>query len=229
MRLTLEEQQKYLQYFINNATYPPINPNADVTYQTVNLFSSDKCFICFISDCPHYIRWNLITILKYKHIIAPHVSSTSIFTRIVQTVLCWFQNQHNTVCTILVKIDVLDTCGAMICSYFGIAFLLFFMKIENTVYTSFQNSMLLFINGLIFDIMNIQNNQSLEFEWVPMLAPFIRSVNDWRFPWLRNVFIKSFQDWMNSVQQCQGNFTKDAGQKMFISWQTYEGLKISVN
>ena len=93
-----------------------------------------------------------------------------------------------------------DTCGAMICSYFGITFLLFFMKIENTVYTSFQNSTLLFINGLIFDIMNIQNNQSLEFEWVPMLAPFIRSVNDWRFPWLCNVFIKSFQDWLNSVQ-----------------------------
>ena len=33
---------------------------------------------------------------------------------------------------------------------------------------------------------------------------------------------------MNSVQQCQGNFTKDTGQKIFISWQTYEGLKISV-
>ena len=156
-----------------------MNPNADVTYQTVNLFSSDKCFINFISDVPHYIRWN----------------------------------QHNTLCTILVKVDVLDTCGAMICSYFGIAFLLFFMKIENTVYTSFQNSTLLFINGLIFDIMNIQNNQSLEFEWIPMLAP-LRSVNDRRFSWLRNVFLKSFQDWLNSVQQCQGNFTKDTDQKM---------------
>ena len=196
MRLNLEKQQKYLQFFINNATYQSMNPDADVTYQTVNLFSSDKCFIYFISDVPHYIR----------------------------------SNQHNTVCTILVKVDVLDTCGAMICSYFGIAFLLFFMKIENTVYTSFQNSTLLFINGLIFDIMNIQNNQSLEFEWIPMLAP-LRSVNDWRFSWLCNVFLKSFQDWLNSVQQCQGNFTKDAGQKMFILilWQTYEGLKTSVN
>ena len=191
MRLILEEQQKYLQSFINNATYHPMNPDADVTYQTVNLFSSDKCFICFISDCPHYIRWNLITILKYEHIIAPHVSSTSIFTRIVQTVLCWFWNQHNTVCTILVKVDVLDTCGAMICSYFGIAFLLLFMKIENAIYTSFQNSTFLFINGLIFDIMNIRNNQSLEFEWISMLGP-IRSVNDWRISWLRNAFLKSF-------------------------------------
>ena len=139
--------------FINNVTYHPVNPDADVTYQTVNLFSSDKCFTYFISDVPHYIRWY----------------------------------HHNTVCTILVKVDVLNTCGAVICLYFGIAFLLFFMKIENTFYTSSQNSMLLFINGLIFGIMNIQNNQSLEFEWIPMLRPR-RSVNDQSFSWLRNVF-----------------------------------------
>ena len=63
-----------------------------------------------------------------------------------------------------IKVDILDTCGAMICSYFGIAFLLFFIKIENTVYTSCQNSTLLFINGLIFGIMNTQNNQFLEFK-----------------------------------------------------------------
>ena len=187
MRLILKEQQKYFQSFINNVTYHPMNPDADVTYQTVNLFSSEKCFIYFISVFPHYIRWN----------------------------------QHNTPCVILVKVDILDTCEAMICSYFGISFLLFFMKIKNTVYTPFQNSTLLFINGLIFDIINIQNNQSLEFEWIPMLAR-LRSVNDRRFSWLRNVFLKSFQDWLNSVQQCQGNFTKDTGQKMFISWQTYE-------
>ena len=79
-----------------------MNPDADVTHQTVNLFSSDKCFIYFISDVQHYIR----------------------------------SNQHNTACTILVKVDILDTCGVMICSYFGIAFLLFFMRIQNTVYTT---------------------------------------------------------------------------------------------
>ena len=53
MRLILEKQQKYLQSFINNGTYHPMKPDADdVTYQTD---SSDKCFMCFISDCPHYI------------------------------------------------------------------------------------------------------------------------------------------------------------------------------
>ena len=123
-------------------------------------------------------------------------------------ILKWYSNvsspQRSTtlVRTILVKIDVLNTYGAiMICSSIaGIVFVLLFKKLENVVYTSFKNSILLIINGLIFDIMNIQNNQFLEFEWEPMLAPFIRSVNDWRFPWLRNVFIKSFQDWLNSVQ-----------------------------
>ena len=53
MRLFWEEQQKYLQSSQNNATYHPMNPDTDITYQTVNLFSSDKCFIYFISDVPH--------------------------------------------------------------------------------------------------------------------------------------------------------------------------------
>ena len=123
-------------------------------------------------------------------------------------ILKWYSNvsspQRSTtlVRTILVKIDVLNTYGAiMICSSIaGIVFLLLFKKLENVVYTSFKNSILLIINGLIFDIMNIQNNQFLEFEWVPMLAQFIRSANEWRFLWLCNVFIKSFHNWLNSVQ-----------------------------
>ena len=118
------------------------------------------------------------------------------------------------------KIDIFGTCGAMICSYFGIAFLLFFIRIENAVYTSCQNSALLFINGLVFEIMNTQNNQSLEFEWKPMLVPSpFRSVNDRRLSWVGNVFFKLFQDWLNSVQKRQGNFDRNAGQKIFISWR----------
>ena len=130
--------------------------------------------------------------------------------------LHWMKSAQHCLYNSGIKVDILDTCGAMICSYFGIAFLLFFIKIENAVYTSCQNSTLLFINGLIFDIINTQNNQSLEFEWKPMLAP-PRSFNNQRFSWLRNVFLKLFQDWLNSVQKCQGNFERDADQKMFMS------------
>ena len=49
------------------------------------------------------------------------------------------------------------------------------------------------------------------------------------FSRLRNIFLKSFPNWLNSVQQRQRNVIKDADQKMFISWQTYEGLKKSIN
>ena len=76
--------------------------------------------------------------------------------------------------------------------------------------------------------MKIRNTQSHEFEQKPMLAP-ITSVNVPKFLWLCNVFLKYFQGWLNSVEQRQVNFTKDARQKMFISSQTYEGLKITVN
>ena len=61
---------------------------------------------------------------------------------------------------------------------------------------------------------------------VSIIYPF---VNGSRFSWLRSVFLRYFQDWLNSVEQRQGNFTKDARQNMFLSSQTYEGLKITVN
>ena len=49
-----------------------------------------------------------------------------------------------------------------------------------------------------------------------MLAP-LRYVNDQRFSWLRDFFLKLFQDRLDSVQKCQGNFERDASQKMFTS------------
>ena len=52
MSLFWEERQKCLQSPQNNATYQPMNPDTDVTYQTVNLFSSGKCVIYIISDVP---------------------------------------------------------------------------------------------------------------------------------------------------------------------------------
>ena len=55
IRLFVEEQQKYPQSSQNNTTYHAMKSDTDVTYQTVNLFSSDKRVIYFIYDVPHYI------------------------------------------------------------------------------------------------------------------------------------------------------------------------------
>ena len=79
-----------------------------------------------------------------------------------------------------------------------------------------------------FDIVNIRNIQSHEFERKPFLAPFT-SVNDDRFGWLQNVLLKYFEDWLTSIEQRPGNFSRNARSNMFISWQTFEGLKITVH
>ena len=80
-----------------------MNPDTDVTHRTVNLFSSDKRFIYFISDVPNLMK------------------------------------KHGIVYTILVMLDILNTCGKMVCSFFGITFLIFFRKINNAVYIYCQN------------------------------------------------------------------------------------------
>ena len=78
-----------------------------------------------------------------------------------------------------------------------------------------------------FDIMSIRNIQSHhEFERKPFLAPFT-SVNDHRFGWLQNVFLKYFGDWLASIKQSSGNFSRNTCSDMFISWRTFEGLKIT--
>ena len=66
-----------------------MNPDIDVTYRTVILFSSEKRFIYFISDVQHLMK-----------------TARNFYA-------------------ILVKVDILDTCGKMVCSYLGITFLIF--------------------------------------------------------------------------------------------------------
>ena len=60
------------------------------------------------------------------------------------------------------------------------------------------------------------------------MLPF-SSLTDYRFDWLKNEFLPYFQQWLQSIQDRPGNFTPNARSNMFISWQTYEGIKITVN
>ena len=76
--------------------------------------------------------------------------------------------------------------------------------------------------------MNIRDINSHKFELKPSLLPFSR-VDNPRSSWLRNVFLQYFEDWLASIEQRPGNFSRNAKGKMFISQQTYEGFKITVN
>lgn len=56
----------------------------------------------------------------------------------------------------------------------------------------------------------------------PFLAPYT-SVDDSRFDFLKNTFLKYFADWKCSIDEREGKITNDEQSKMFISSQTYQG------
>eukprot|EP00794_Sanderia_malayensis_P015486 gene15486-17064_t len=55
-----------------------------------------------------------------------------------------------------------------------------------------------------------------------------RSVNDERFEWLEHSFLKFLSDWKEGIEKRE-NISKNAKARMFLSAQTYEGIKITVH
>ena len=60
------------------------------------------------------------------------------------------------------------------------------------------------------------------------IKPYIAQ-DDERFVWLKNVFLKYLENWRQSTMAREGEYSTDDRGKMFISIQTYKGLKISIN
>lgn len=77
-----------------------------------------------------------------------------------------------------------------------------------------------------FDCLNVSSTTEYQRKRKPFLAPYT-SVQDVRFQWLESTFLKYLKEWLQSVKDRPGNFTKTARSKMFLSWQTYEGLQIT--
>ena len=61
----------------------------------------------------------------------------------------------------------------------------------------------------------------------PDLKPY-SDVDDKRLSWL-DEFLDYFALWKESIEERPGNHTRNAKSNMFISWQTYEGLQITVH
>ena len=61
---------------------------------------------------------------------------------------------------------------------------------------------------MLFDTMNIRDINCHKFELKPSLLQFSR-VDDSRFSMLRNVFLQYFEDWLTSIEERQGNFSRN--------------------
>ena len=77
-----------------------------------------------------------------------------------------------------------------------------------------------------FDVMNVRNPEESRQKLKVDSRPY-KDVNDERFDWLVNVFLKYFDDWKNKIDSIPG-LSDTEKERMFISRQTMEGLKITV-
>ena len=77
-----------------------------------------------------------------------------------------------------------------------------------------------------FDCMNVRNTSEHHLKAKPFLKPY-SDLNDERFQWLES-FLEYLRQWKESVSHRAGNFSQTARNNMFLTWQTYEGLQVSV-
>ena len=61
-----------------------------------------------------------------------------------------------------------------------------------------------------------------------LIKPY-SSCDDPRLVWLKDVFLQYLEDWKRNTLTRPGEYSPDERGKMFLSVQTYNGLKISVN
>ena len=76
-----------------------------------------------------------------------------------------------------------------------------------------------------FDCLDVRSTAEAKRKRKPFLAPY-KSVDDERIEWLIQ-FLEYLKRWKESTENRPGNFTQNARSRMFLSWQTYEGLKIT--
>ncbi len=78
------------------------------------------------------------------------------------------------------------------------------------------------------DCMNVRSTSEHERKRNPMLAPY-QHTDDSRFDRLNNEFLPYLASWKASVDVREGPFSDDDRGRMFLSVQTFTGLKITVN
>ncbi len=79
---------------------------------------------------------------------------------------------------------------------------------------------------MLFDCFNVRSLKEGEYQRKDFLKPYT-SVDDQRFTWLEKDFLGYLDDWRSSIDQREGDYDQSSKDKIFLSLQTYEGLKLS--
>ena len=80
--------------------------------------------------------------------------------------------------------------------------------------------------GKFFDCLIVRNTEEHKMKLKLFLRPY-RNVNDVLFAWL-DEFLQYLEYWKTSTLEREGNFSQQDREAMFWSWQTYEGLRMTI-
>lgn len=213
--------------------HKPLDNNAedDICYRTINLYAPHR-YIYFFSDVPHLVKttrnclyssghgsctrymWNDGNHLLWQHIVQLYYQDVENGLKLMPR-LTYDHIKLNSYSTMRVSLaaQILSSTVAAVLKSFGPP-------------DAKGTSKLCEMVDSYFDCLNVRSTTEHQSKRKSFLAPY-RSVDDPRFLWLTNDFLGYLRDWKDSIAQRPGNFTKNARSRMFLSWQTYEGLQIS--
>lgn len=208
------------------------DPKHDLVYKTYNVFAEFR-FIYFFADSPHLMKtarnclynsgsgscsrymWNNGKYLLFRHI-------ANLF----------YSDQEFA----LHSLPKLTLDHIMLTSYSKMKVKLATQVLSKSVAIALEESgneevlgtaMFCQMMNDFFDCTNVRSTTEHSRKRNHFIKPYT-SCDDERFSWLKNVFLKYLEDWREITLTRPGEYSSDDRGKMFLSLQTYEGLRISV-
>ena len=202
-------------------------------YKTENIFAEEKRPIYFISDPPHLLktaRNNFSNSYSHNKTKKLWKSGQDISWMHVVDLFKEHCNGVYRLCPKLTKQHVnLTSYGYM---KVNLAAQVLSTTVANALELVYKENTLetvKFIRHMnkFFDIMNTRNFKEASKKKNDNLKPFT-AVDDPRLAYLTEEFLPYFTDWQREVEARPGNFTRAQRSAMLPSYQTIEGLKITV-
>ena len=206
--------------------------DGEVVYKTPNIFSEDDRFIFFFSDAPHLMKttrncllnsgsssssrflWNSGMHLMWKHIAQFYYTDVDSGLRLIPKISYEHINLTRYSCmNVRLAVQVLSSTMGNVLLEFGPP-----DAAETAKFCTLMDQ--------FFDCTNVRNTREHIHKRKPFLKPYA-SVNDERFVWLTEVFLKYFSDWKENITIKYGNLSASEKSKLFISWQTYEVIQMT--
>ena len=207
--------------------------NSDIVYRTVNIFAPRR-FIYFVADAPHLMK----TLRNCIYHSGDGKGTRSLWNNGQQIIWYHFHklvnDEINSPLKLIPKLT-LDHVNLTPYSVMNVrlATQILSKSVANVLYEYYPQEMhataeLCDFMDAFFDCLNVRNQVEGTKTRKEFLRPY-RDIDDPRFNWLKKDFLNYLSQWKESINHREGNFTRNARDRMFISRQTYEGLQITVN